>query len=102
MFFLTLFLAALFEVAACLLAGFSVFGALTFLAGVGAAFLVAAATVFLAGVGAAFLVVALVAGVASTTFLANGHLAGVVPVERGVVVFLLLVAMTIPFIELIR
>lgn len=75
-FFLALFLGALFAVAEGLLAGITVSGALT------------------------FLVVALLAGVASTTCLANGDLVGVVLAAGGVGVFLLLVAMIISFKEL--
>ena len=71
---LTLFLGVLFAVEAFLLVGFSVFGALTFLAAIGAAFFVVTAAAVRVGV---------------------------VLAEGGIVVFLLLVAMTISFIELI-
>lgn len=73
-FFLTLFLGLLFAVAASLLVGFLVFGALTFLAGTGAGFLVVTEAVFRVGV---------------------------VLTEGGIMDFLLLVAMTISLIELI-
>lgn len=96
-FFLPLIVGVLFAVAACLLTGFSVLGALTFLAGIGTAFLVVATFVFLSGVVAVFLVMTLLAGVATTTFFATDFLAEVVLAAGFVVDFSLLVAMAIPF-----
>lgn len=95
-FFLELFAGSLFAVAAGLFVGFSVFGALTVLDGIGAASIVDAAVNLLAGVAAVFFVATLLVGGATTTFWVASFLAGVVLAAGVLVVFLLLEVMAIP------